>query len=91
MSRVAESGSVMDGSRVLSAIHAPRYASWQRFTGLGAPSATAAIRFYRRHLTRFTPKCGRTGPSCSQIALEAGLLAGLVAFIHCDECRGRGA
>ena len=31
MSRVAESGSVMDGSRVSSAIHAPRYASWQRY------------------------------------------------------------
>ena len=53
--------------------------------------AASLIQFYRKHLTRYTPKCGRAGASCSQIALDLGLLAGLVAFTHCEECRGRGA
>jgi putative component of membrane protein insertase Oxa1/YidC/SpoIIIJ protein YidD len=51
----------------------------------------AVIRFYRRYLTRFTPACGRVGPSCSQTALQSGLVAGLLAFTRCEDCRGRGA
>lgn len=49
------------------------------------------IRFYRRYLTRYTPECGRAGPSCSQIAATSGLVAGLLAFTRCEDCRGRGA
>ena len=56
-----------------------------------AGTAGFLIRYYQKHLTRFTPKCGRAGPSCSQIGLELGLLAELVAFTHCEDCRGRGA
>lgn len=35
---------------------------------------SALIRFYQRHLTQFTPRCGYAVP-CSQYALENGLRA----------------
>ena len=88
MNMVAESASVMDGNGV-SAAPTPIGAGQQKRTG---PTVShRLISFYRTHLTRYTPICGRVGPSCSQIALDLGLLAGLVAFTHCEECRGRGA
>ena len=36
----------------------------------GVPVAAAAIRFYRRLLSRFTPSCP-SSPSCSAYALDA--------------------
>lgn len=89
MNMVAESASVMDGNRVSGPATPPGDVAYR--SGLGATVSHHLISFYRRHLTRYTPRCGRVGPSCSQIAAELGLIAGLVAFTHCEECRGRGA
>jgi putative component of membrane protein insertase Oxa1/YidC/SpoIIIJ protein YidD len=52
------------------------------------PVSRAIISIYQQHLTRYTPTCGRPGPSCSQLAAQVGVVAFLTGHMICAECSG---
>jgi len=52
------------------------------------PISRAIIRLYQQHATRYTPRCGRVGLSCSQLAAQVGLFTFLTGHMMCTECSG---
>ena len=52
------------------------------------PVSRALIRVYQQHLTQHTPRCGRIGLSCSQLAAQIGLFGFLTGHMMCAECSG---